>query len=118
MARIRVNMGAPILEPEKVPVLPEKMGGDSDFHGKQIVNAPITIDGQEYHITAVSMGNPHGVVYLDDVKGLDIEKTGPLFENHPCFPDRVNTEFVKILDDHTAEMRVWESCLLYTSRCV
>lgn len=106
--RIRVNMGAPILEPEKIPVLPEKMGKNNDFHGKQIVNAPITIGGQEYHITAVSMGNPHGIVYLNDVQGLDIEKVGPLFENHSCFPDRVNTEFVKILDDHTAEMRVWE----------
>lgn len=108
VARIRVNMGAPILDPEKVPVLPEKMGGNNEFDGKQVVNAPITINSQEYHITAVSMGNPHGVVYLDDVKGLEIEKIGPLFENHPCFPDRVNTEFVKILDDHTAEMRVWE----------
>ncbi len=54
------------------------------------------------------MGNPHAVVYLEDVKGLDIEKVGPKFEKHPCFPDRVNTEFVRVLDRHTVEMRVWE----------
>lgn len=59
-------------------------------------------------MTGVSMGNPHAVVYIDDVKGLDIEKIGPLFETHPCFPDRVNTEFSRVLDDHTVEMRVWE----------
>ena len=59
-------------------------------------------------ITGVSMGNPHAITYIDDVKGLDIEKIGPKFESHPAFPDRVNTEFVKVLDDHTVEMRVWE----------
>ena len=59
-------------------------------------------------MTGVSMGNPHAVVYIDDVKGLDIEKIGPKFENHEVFPDRVNTEFCKVLDDHTVEMRVWE----------
>ena len=54
------------------------------------------------------MGNPHGVVFLEDVKNLEIEKIGPLFEHHECFPNRINTEFVHVLDRHTAEMRVWE----------
>ena len=54
------------------------------------------------------MGNPHAIIYLDDVEHLEIEKIGPQFENHPAFPDRVNTEFVKILDQNTVQMRVWE----------
>ena len=59
-------------------------------------------------MTCVSMGNPHAIVYVDDVQGLEIEKIGPKFENHERFPNRVNTEFVKVLDHHTVEMRVWE----------
>lgn len=97
--QIRVNMGAPILEPFKIPVISEK---------EIVLDEPILADGKEYRITAVSMGNPHAVTYIDDVKGLDIEKIGPQFEHHPIFPDRVNTEFVKVLDRHTVEMRVWE----------
>lgn len=97
--QIRVNMGAPILEPFKIPVISEK---------EIVIDEPILTDGKEYRITAVSMGNPHAVTYIDDVKGLDIEKIGPQFEHHPIFPDRVNTEFVKVLDRHTVEMRVWE----------
>lgn len=97
--QIRVNMGAPILEPFKIPVISEK---------EIVIDEPILADGKEYRITAVSMGNPHAVTYIDDVKGLDIEKIGPQFEHHPIFPDRVNTEFVKVLDRHTVEMRVWE----------
>lgn len=97
--QIRVNMGAPILEPFKIPVISEK---------EIVLDEPILADGKEYRITAVSMGNPHVVTYIDDVKGLDIEKIGPQFEHHPIFPDRVNAEFVKVLDRHTVEMRVWE----------
>ena len=97
--QIRVNMGAPILEPFKIPVISEK---------EIVLDEPILADGKEYRITAVSMGNPHAVTYIDDVKGLDIEKIGPQFEHHPIFPDRVNAEFVKVLDRHTVEMRVWE----------
>lgn len=110
VTKIRVNMGAPILEPKKIPVLPEKMGNEGavSCNKHQVVDEPILVDGKKYHITAVSMGNPHGIVYMEDVKGLEIEKVGPYFENHPCFPDRVNTEFVKVLDEHTVEMRVWE----------
>lgn len=96
---VKVNMGAPILEAAKIPVVSEK---------EQVINEPLLVDGKEYRITGVSMGNPHAITYIDDVKGLDIEKIGPKFESHPAFPDRVNTEFVKVLDDHTVEMRVWE----------
>ena len=97
--QIRVNMGAPILEASRIPVVSSK---------ERVINEPVIVDGKEYHITAVSMGNPHAVTYIDDVKGLEIEKIGPQFENHEIFPDRVNTEFVKVLDSHTVEMRVWE----------
>ena len=97
--QIRVNMGAPILEASRIPVVSSK---------ERVINEPVIVDGKEYHITAVSMGNPHAVTYIDDVKGLEIEKIGPKFENHEIFPDRVNTEFVKVLDSHTVEMRVWE----------
>ena len=97
--QVRVNMGAPILEASKIPVVSTK---------ERVINEPVFVDGKEYHITAVSMGNPHAVTYIDDVKGLEIDKIGPKFENHEMFPDRVNTEFVKVLDSHTVEMRVWE----------
>ncbi len=96
---VRVNMGAPILEAAKVPMICDK---------EQAIDEPILVDGEEYRITAVSMGNPHAITYMNDVKNLEIEKIGPKFEYHPCFPDRVNTEFVKILDENTVEMRVWE----------
>ena len=99
VALVKVNMGAPILEAAKIPVVSEK---------EQVINEPLLVDGKEYRITGVSMGNPHAITYIDDVKGLDIEKIGPKFEFHPAFPDRINTEFVKVLDDHTVEMRVWE----------
>ena len=97
--QVRVNMGAPILEASRIPVVSTK---------ERVINEPVFVDGKEYHITAVSMGNPHAVTYIDDVKGLEIDKIGPKFENHEMFPDRVNTEFVKVLDSHTVEMRVWE----------
>lgn len=96
---VRVNMGSPILMPEKIPVA---------FAGERMVNEPVEVGGKTYRITCVSMGNPHAVTYLEDVRGLEIEKTGPLFENHPMFPDRVNTEFVRVIDRNTVEMRVWE----------
>lgn len=103
VVRVRVNMGTPELEPEKIPVRypqPEAL--------RQIVDCPITVGGTEYRMTCVSMGNPHCVVFTDHVEGLDLEKTGPEFEHHSCFPNRVNTEFVKVLDRHTVQMRVWE----------
>ena len=99
VSMVKVNMGAPILQASLIPVVSES---------EQVVNAPIEVDGQIYHFTAVSMGNPHAIVYMTDVDHLDIEKIGPSFENHVAFPDRVNTEFVEVLDEHTVKMRVWE----------
>lgn len=98
-ALIRVNMGAPILEAAQVPVISDN---------EQVIDEPILVDGKEYHMTCVSMGNPHAVVYMDDVEQLNIEEIGPKFEKHQRFPDRVNTEFVKVLDKNTVQMRVWE----------
>lgn len=99
VSRVRVNMGAPALEAKKIPVVTEE---------ERAVRMPLEVDGKIYHITGVSMGNPHAVVYVEDVKGLELEKIGPKFEKHPAFPDRVNTEFVRVIDRKTVEMRVWE----------
>lgn len=99
VCQVRVNMGAPELEPRKIPVVSDK---------ERVIDQPIEVQGRIYHMTCVSMGNPHAVVYLDDVKNLKIEDIGPEFESHSCFPDRVNTEFVRVVDEHTVEMRVWE----------
>ena len=96
---VRVNMGSPVLEAAQIPIVSEK---------EKVINEPIVAAGTEYRMTGVSMGNPHAVVYIEDVRGLEIEKIGPAFENHPRFPDRVNTEFVRVMDEHTVEMRVWE----------
>ena len=96
---IRVNMGSPILQATQIPVVADT---------EQVIDAPIQVDGQEYHYTAVSMGNPHAIVYVKDTDSLDLAKIGPSFENHVNFPDRINTEFVQVLDEHTVKMRVWE----------
>lgn len=98
---IEVNMGSPILESAKIPVISEN---------KQVIAEPIEIPetGETYKMTCVSMGNPHAVVFLEDVAGLEIEKIGPFFENHKRFPNRTNTEFVKVLDRKNVQMRVWE----------
>lgn len=96
---VLVNMGKAILKPADIPMNAE---GDS------FINKPIEVSGKEVFITAVSMGNPHAVTYVEDVDGLELEKIGPAYENHPMFPERVNTEFIKVLDSHTIQMRVWE----------
>jgi len=76
---------------------------------EEVIDEPITVDGTEYRMTCVSMGNPHAVVFIDqDVKEFPLETVGVKFENHERFPKRVNTEFVNVLDRHTAQMRVWE----------
>ena len=97
---VKVDMGKPMQRPEEVPVVSEK---------EEVIDEPITVDGQEYRMTCVSMGNPHAVVFIDqDVKEFPLETVGVKFENHERFPKRVNTEFVNVLDRHTAQMRVWE----------
>lgn len=99
VSTVKVNMGSPILTAAKIPVAAET---------EQVIDAPLVVEGITYHMTAVSMGNPHAIIFMDDVEHLDLEKMGPSFENHIAFPDRVNTEFVKVLDRHTVQMRVWE----------
>lgn len=105
---VRVDMGEPELIAEKIPVI-----ADSE----KVIDAPIEIDGTTYHMTCVSMGNPHAVVYVDDVDNLPIEEIGPKFESHERFPRRVNTEFVKVMDRHTVQMRVWERGSAETLAC-
>ena len=96
---VKVDMGKPELEADLIPIISER---------EQVIDEPIEVDGKEYHMTGVSMGNPHAVIYVDDVKGLDLEKIGSKFENHERFPKRINTEFVHCIDRQTVEMRVWE----------
>ena len=96
---VKVDMGKPELEADLIPIISER---------EQVIDEPIEVDGKEYHMTGVSMGNPHAVIFVDDVKGLDLEKIGPKFENHERFPKRINTEFVHCIDRQTVEMRVWE----------
>jgi diaminopimelate epimerase len=95
---VEVDMGEPVLEGRKIPV-------NADG---QIINRPLSVDAATYQITCVSMGNPHCVIYLDEIDALDLETIGPRFEHHPFFPKRVNAEFIKILTPEEIKMRVWE----------
>lgn len=94
-----VNMGSPELSPKNIPI-------NSDL--ERFIDEPILVDGREYKVTGVSMGNPHAVTFIDDTDSLEIEKIGPKFENHTMFPKRINTEFAQIVDRNTIKMRVWE----------
>jgi len=97
---VRVDMGKAILKPSEIP---------TKYTGDTAVSVPLTVDGTEYAVTCVSMGNPHCIVFVDqDVNTLDLPKIGPSFENHEMFPERINTEFIRVIDDHTLQMRVWE----------
>ena len=98
---VRVNMGAPELKPENIPVI-------ADADKDRVISEPIVVRGKEYKMTCVSMGNPHAVVFMDDVENLEIEHIGPYFEKHELFPNRINTEFVQIIDRKNVRMRVWE----------
>lgn len=96
---VTVDMGTPITKPSLIPVISEK---------EIIVKEPINIEGQSYEITCVSMGNPHAVVFASEVKNLPLDRIGPLFEHNMIFPERINTEFVRVIDRSHIEMRVWE----------
>ena len=97
-----VDMGAAILEPERIPcTLP------ADENGR-VVDREVEIAGEKHRITCVSMGNPHCIVFMNNIDDMEIEKIGPKFEHDPIFPERVNTEFIKVIDSHTLKMRVWE----------
>lgn len=97
---VRVDMGVPILDAADIPILSQD---------KQVINEPIKVNDEVFHMTGVSMGNPHCVVFISrDPKDFPVETIGPLFEHHESFPDRVNAEFAHVEDEHTISMRVWE----------
>lgn len=97
--RVRVNMGCPILKASEIPVLSDE---------EQVLNWPVFVADRQWKMSCVSMGNPHAVVLAEDVASLPLTEIGPKFENHSMFPERVNTEFIRILDRNTIELRVWE----------
>ena len=99
VSTVRVKLGPPSLKAEDLPVLAV---------GDEVIGERIEVEERIYEMTCVSMGNPHAVIFMDDVSALPLDKIGPLFENHVRFPKRINTEFVKVLDDEHVEMRVWE----------
>ena len=126
VGEVRVNMGAPVFEPALIPTTleatrkieadgsdlaaPLHEGYENSVPDKVpvVLDAPLTVDGKEYRVSCVSMGNPHVITYVDDEKTIDIEKIGPLFESNPVFPERTNTEFIRIADRKNIYMRVWE----------
>ncbi|MBE5915291.1 MAG: diaminopimelate epimerase [Pseudobutyrivibrio ruminis] len=106
--QVRVDMGEPILTPADIPVV-----ADCD----KVIDEPIEVGGKKWHMTCVSMGNPHAVVFVDDTANFPLETYGPLFENHERFPKRTNTEFVQIISPTEANMRVWERGSAETWAC-
>jgi diaminopimelate epimerase len=97
--QVSVNMGSPVFDPAAIPVR---------WRDQRMVEEPIAVAGHLFKLTCVSMGNPHAVVFVDRIDTLDLSRLGPAFENHPLFPDRVNTEFVQVADRQNLLMRVWE----------
>lgn len=98
VARVTVDMGEPILDGPRIPVAATG----------RVINHPLEVDGRSYDVTCVSMGNPHCVTFVDAVDPLELEKIGPKFEHHAFFPQRVNTEFIRIVSPTELDMRVWE----------
>jgi len=105
---VKVNMGVPELHPKKIP---------AKIAGEKVIAKPILIDNEEYTITCISMGNPHAVVFCNNLEGYDLKKIGPLFENDPRFPEKINTEFVEVIDKSHLKMRVWERGSGETQAC-
>ena len=99
VSSVEVDMGKAELEAARIPVLSDR---------KKLIDSPLEIGGESYHVTCVNVGNPHCVVFCDAIDGLDLARIGPLFEHAGCFPERVNTEFVRVVNRHTLRMRVWE----------
>ncbi len=96
---VQADMGKAILRPADIPVR-------SDL--ERFISRPVEVLGKSWDITCVSMGNPHAVIFTQDIDSLELEKIGPHFENHELFPNRINTEFAEIIDSRTLKMRVWE----------
>lgn len=99
VSSVRVCMGSPDFHSANIPVLCNK---------EKAIDIPVIVQGMPYTVTCVSMGNPHAVVFVDDVDSVELNEIGPLFENHPMFPERINTEFVQVLENGDLKMRVWE----------
>jgi diaminopimelate epimerase len=107
----KVDMGAPVLRASQIPVDVEKLESYAGTGDEPVIFAPIEVGGDVYMVTCVSMGNPHAVIYLNknvDMAAFKIEEVGSLFENHPAFPERVNTEFIQVVNRENLNMRVWE----------
>lgn len=96
---VKVNMGEAVTNPEKIPVL---------FDKDIVINENLKVCYKDYKVTCVSMGNPHCIIFTKEIASLDLTKLGPYFENHEKFPEKINTEFVEVIDDKTLKMRVWE----------
>ena len=94
-----VDMGKPILTPSEIPVISDK---------DKFINEAVNVDGKDWYLTCISMGNPHAVTFVDDTKSLDLPVIGPKFEFNKIFPNRTNTEFIKVISRNEIEMRVWE----------
>ena len=99
VSSVRVCMGSPELRPQYIPIAE---------HGRNFINRPVIVDNEEWFVTAVNVGNPHAVTFVDDVESLNLAEIGPKFENHPLFPEKVNAEFIQVIDRQTIKMRVWE----------
>lgn len=108
--QVKVDMGKPELIAEKIPT---KLASS----GEKVINHPLKVMDKEWLVTCVSMGNPHCITFVDDVQAIDLEKIGPQFENHPMFPERINTEFIEIVNKEYLKMRVWERGAGITLAC-
>ena len=106
---VEVDMGEAILESNKIPV--------QGLNPEKVINEPINIDDTDYSVTCVSMGNPHAIVFVDNLESIDIENLGPKFEGNSIFPERINTEFVQVIDKNKATVRVWERGVGETLAC-
>jgi len=99
VTQVRVDMGEPLLAPAAIPV---------DLPGERVIDQPITVGGQAWRMSCVSMGNPHAVIFVDDPATFDVHGIGRQIEHHPLFPRRTNVEFVRVHSREQLEMRVWE----------
>lgn len=100
---IKVDLGEPIFEPERIPVIVEGL-----MTNKPIIDYPLQVDGREFKVTCLSMGNPHAIVVVDNISDFPLTYYGPLIENHPVFPEMTNVEFIEVLNPFEISMRVWE----------
>lgn len=109
LATVKVDMGEPRLKPVQIPVTISEL--------EQVVHIPLNVDGETYNITCVSMGNPHCVIFVDDINKVNLSSIGPKIETHPAFPKKTNVEFLQVIDRQTIRMRVWERGAGITKAC-